>query len=144
MAHELTRLDASRLFQVGYVKSLVYGQRPQNEAELHRKITVAFAQISVEMLSAMWCNLSAQYELPRLLWWSCCVLMCWDRKVVSLVHVCIPLTGSKRDSFLQHFQFFLSLLKRNILYYGVSEENEVLGGMLRVDVYGPVYLIMAL
>jgi hypothetical protein len=30
----------------GYVKSLVYGQRPQNEADLPEKITTAFAQIT--------------------------------------------------------------------------------------------------
>jgi hypothetical protein len=36
----------------GYFKSLVYGQRPQNEADLRQEITAAFAEITPEMLPA--------------------------------------------------------------------------------------------
>jgi hypothetical protein len=43
----------------------VYRQRPQNEDDLQQKITTAFAQITPEMLRAMWRNLSARYELSR-------------------------------------------------------------------------------
>jgi hypothetical protein len=52
-------------FVWGYVKSLVYRQRPQNEADLRQKITAAFAQITPEMLCATWRNLSARYEVCR-------------------------------------------------------------------------------
>jgi hypothetical protein len=55
-------LTPSDFFVWGYVKSLVYGQRPQNEADLRQKITAAFAQMTPEMLRA---NMSAQYELCR-------------------------------------------------------------------------------
>jgi hypothetical protein len=34
------------------------------------------------------------------------VLMCWNTKLVSLLHVYVPLTGNKADSFLQRFHFF--------------------------------------
>jgi hypothetical protein len=51
-------------FVWGYVKSLVYGQRPQNEADV-RQITAAFVQITSEMLRATCRNLSARYELCR-------------------------------------------------------------------------------
>jgi hypothetical protein len=47
----------------GYVKSLVYRQRPQNEADLQQKIPAASAQITPEMLRATWRNFSARYEL---------------------------------------------------------------------------------
>jgi hypothetical protein len=39
-------------FVWGYVKSLVYRQRPQNEDDLQQNITSAFAQITLEMLRA--------------------------------------------------------------------------------------------
>jgi hypothetical protein len=52
-------------FVWGYVKSLVYGQRPQNVDDLQQKITAAFAQITPEILRATWRNLSARYELCR-------------------------------------------------------------------------------
>jgi hypothetical protein len=48
-----------------YIKSLVYGQWPQNEADFRQKITVASAHITPEMLCPMCCNLSAWYELCR-------------------------------------------------------------------------------
>jgi hypothetical protein len=62
IAPDLTPPD---FFVWGYVKSLVYGQRPQNEADLRQKITAAFAHITPEMLRATCCNLSARYELCR-------------------------------------------------------------------------------
>jgi hypothetical protein len=65
MAREFPELDTSRLFVWGYVKSLVYGQRPQNEADLRQKITAAFPHITPEMLRTTWRNLSAWYELCR-------------------------------------------------------------------------------
>jgi hypothetical protein len=43
-------------------------------------------------------------------------LMCWDAKVLSLLHVFVPLTGKKVDSFLQRFRFFLWQFKRITLY----------------------------
>jgi hypothetical protein len=52
-------------FVWGYVKSVVYAQRPQNEADLRQKITAAFAQITPEMLRTTCCNLSTCYELCR-------------------------------------------------------------------------------
>jgi hypothetical protein len=39
------------------------------------------------------------------------ILMCWDTKVESLLHVYVPLTGNEVDSFLQRFHFFLWHLK---------------------------------
>jgi hypothetical protein len=48
-------------FVWGYVKTLVYGQRPQNEADL-RQITAAFLQIIQEMPRTTCCNLSMQHE----------------------------------------------------------------------------------
>jgi hypothetical protein len=64
MARKFPGLEASRLFRVG-VCQLTCVQRPQNEDDLQQKITVAFAQITPEMLRAMWRNLSAWYELCR-------------------------------------------------------------------------------
>jgi hypothetical protein len=57
MAREFPGLDASKLFHIGFVKMLVYGQRPQNEVNLQQKITAAFLQIIPEMLSATCCKL---------------------------------------------------------------------------------------
>jgi hypothetical protein len=34
------------------------------------------------------------WTVPRLPWQSCWLLMCWDMKVVSLLHVYVPLTGN--------------------------------------------------
>jgi hypothetical protein len=68
------------------------------------------ARHMVQLVCTIW-------TLPRPLWQSCWVLMCWDTKVASLLHVCVPLTGNKVDSFLQHFWFFLWHLKRITLYY---------------------------
>jgi hypothetical protein len=45
------------------------------------------------------------------------VLMYWDTKLATLLHVYVPLTGNKMDSFLQRFRFFLWHLKRITLYY---------------------------
>jgi hypothetical protein len=44
------------------------------------------------------------------------LLMCWDMKVVSLLHVYVPITDNKVDYFLQCFHFFLWRLKRITLY----------------------------
>jgi hypothetical protein len=52
-------------FVWGYVKSLVYGQTPQNEADLRQKITAAFAHITPEVLRVTWHKLPARYELCR-------------------------------------------------------------------------------
>jgi hypothetical protein len=51
------------IFVWEHVKSLVYGQRPQNEADLQQKITAAFAQITPEILLSTLRNMSARYEL---------------------------------------------------------------------------------
>jgi hypothetical protein len=42
------------------------------------------------------------------------MLMCWDTKVVSLLHVYVPLTGNKADSFLQRFHFFCDFSNRSL------------------------------
>jgi hypothetical protein len=93
----------------------VYGQIPQNEVDLREKTTAAIAQIAPEMLRATWRNLSARYELCRIRRGghvSVNVLMPWDTKVVSLLHMYVPLTGNKVDYLLQRFSFVLSHLKQ--------------------------------
>lgn len=48
------------------MKNKVYSQRPEDVADLRRKITAAFAEISIEMLENTWQELAVRYEMCRL------------------------------------------------------------------------------
>jgi hypothetical protein len=109
-----------------YVKSLVYGQRPQNEAGFRQKTTAAIAHITPEMLRATCYNLSVRYELCRVpvaVMLSVNKLMCWNTKVVSLLHVYVSLTGNKVDSLLQRFVSFCDISKGSPCITGITPQQ---------------------
>jgi hypothetical protein len=100
MARELPGLDASRLFRhlradKDHRTKLNYDRR--SPRPVHTSLRKCCA--------------------PRPPWRTCWGLMCWDTKVVSLLHVYIPLTGENVDYFLQRSRFFLWHHKRITLYF---------------------------
>jgi hypothetical protein len=81
-----------------------------------------------EMMRSTWRNLSVRYELCAASAVAAMLtvneLMCWNTKVVSLLHVYLPLTVNKVDSFLQRFNFFFWHLKK-IIFYIVHSSTEI-------------------
>jgi hypothetical protein len=112
MAREFPGLDASRLFRVGVrqvicirTKTTEWGWLPTED---HRDLCTK---------SLRNCCAPRVWSVPRPPRRSCWVPMCWNTKVVSLLHMYVPLTGNKVDSFLQRFSLFLWHLKWITLYF---------------------------
>jgi hypothetical protein len=120
IAREFPGLDASRLFRVGirqatcvWTETTEWSWPPtENYRGLCTDHSGNAARQVAQLVRAVW-------TVPRPPWRSCWVLMCWNKKVVPLLHMYIPLTGNKVDSFLQRFRFFSWRLKRITLYYDI-------------------------
>jgi hypothetical protein len=113
MARDFPGFDVSRLFRMG-VRQVTCVRTKTTEwrwppTEDHRGLCTHHpgnaAPHVLQLVRVIW-------TVPHPPWRSCWVLMCWETKVVSLLHVYIPLTGNKVDFFMQRFRFFLWHLKR--------------------------------
>jgi hypothetical protein len=60
-----TRLNTYRLSLLGYIKDIMHNKRFQSVPDLRRRIAVAVAAVSVDVLSRVWAEFEFRFDVCR-------------------------------------------------------------------------------